>query len=75
MALHRLTSVTMGVPNDLHVGVDDADDLARAEGNLRRLGLDVQRSGRRRTSRAPGACSPGARPRRRRFCTPTISPP
>ncbi len=88
MALHRLTSVTMGVPNveetaayyadfglqgsdssgqetwfstrdggrqlrivpaatrrlvDLHVGVDDADDLARAEDNLHRLGLDVER--------------------------------
>ena len=88
MALHRLTSITMGVPNvgetaayyadfglqpgggspdetwfstrdggrqlrivpaatrrlvDLHVGVDDADDLARAAGNLHRLGVDVQR--------------------------------
>ena len=88
MALHRLTSITMGVPNvgetaayyadfglqpgggspdetwfstrdggrqlrivpaatrrlvDLHVGVDDADDLARAAGNLHRLGIDVQR--------------------------------
>jgi catechol 2,3-dioxygenase-like lactoylglutathione lyase family enzyme len=88
MALHRLTSVTMGVPNvaetaayyadfglqpgetsvsetwfstrdggrqlrivpaatrrlvDLHVGVDDADDLDRAAGNLRRLGIDVER--------------------------------
>jgi hypothetical protein len=102
MALHRLTSVTMGVPNveqtaayyadfglqpgapgevgtgevgpaetgsaseawfstrdggrqlrivaaptrrlvDLHVGVDDADDLDRATDNLHRLGLDVQR--------------------------------
>jgi catechol 2,3-dioxygenase-like lactoylglutathione lyase family enzyme len=84
MALHRLTSVTMGVPNvaetaayyadfglqpgddgwfsttdggrqlritaaptrrlvDLHVGVDDADDLDRAAGNLQRLGVDVER--------------------------------
>ena len=88
MALHRLTSITMGVPHieetaayyaefglqpadpagpeawfgtrdggrqlrivpaptrrlvDLHVGVDDADDLARAAGNLQRLGVDVQR--------------------------------
>jgi catechol 2,3-dioxygenase-like lactoylglutathione lyase family enzyme len=98
MALHRLTSVTMGVPNvaetaayyaefglqpsvtsdsvtpdsatsdhetwfstrdggrqlrivpaatrrlvDLHVGVDDADDLDRAAGNLQRLGIDVER--------------------------------
>ena len=88
MALHRLTSITMGVPNvaetaayyadfglqpggspgdetwfstrdggrqlrivpaatrrlvDLHVGVDDADDLARAASNLHRLGIDVQR--------------------------------
>jgi catechol 2,3-dioxygenase-like lactoylglutathione lyase family enzyme len=92
MALHRLTSITMGVPNveetaayyaefglqpghapgkargrevwfgtrdggrqlhivasptrrlvDLHVGVDDDDDLARAAGNLQRLGIDVQR--------------------------------
>jgi catechol 2,3-dioxygenase-like lactoylglutathione lyase family enzyme len=83
MALHRLTSITMGVPNvaetsayyadfglvadqdgwfttrtggrqlrivaaptrrlvDLHVGVDDLDDLARATRNLRRLGLNVQ---------------------------------
>jgi len=83
MALHRLTSITMGVPNvaetsayygdfglvpvadgwfttrtggrqlrivaaptrrlvDLHVGVDDTDDLARATGNLQRLGLNVQ---------------------------------
>jgi catechol 2,3-dioxygenase-like lactoylglutathione lyase family enzyme len=83
MALHRLTSITMGVPNvaqtsayygdfglvadedgwfttrtggrqlrivaaptrrlvDLHVGVDDMDDLARATRNLQRLGLDVQ---------------------------------
>ena len=82
MALHRLTSITMGVPNDtaayyaefglspdgdgwfttrdagrqlrivhaptrrlveLHVGVDDADDLARAAANLARLGIDVRR--------------------------------
>jgi hypothetical protein len=84
MALHRLTSITMGVPNvsetaayyaefglspdadgwlatrdggrqlrivhaptrrlvELHVGVDDADDLARAAGNLSRLGIDVHR--------------------------------
>jgi catechol 2,3-dioxygenase-like lactoylglutathione lyase family enzyme len=88
MALHRLTSVTMGVPNvaetaayyadfglkpgetsdnetwfstrdggrqlrivpattrrlvDLHVGVDDTDDLDRAAGNLQRLGVDVER--------------------------------
>jgi catechol 2,3-dioxygenase-like lactoylglutathione lyase family enzyme len=95
MTLHRLTSITMGVPNvaetaayytdfglkpgeaapggsggsagetwfstrdggrqlrivpaptrrlvDLHVGVDDADDLDRAAGNLRRLGVDVER--------------------------------
>jgi len=88
MALHRLTSITMGVPNvdetaayyadfglqpddasggeawfstgdggrqlrivpaptrrlvDLHVGVDDADDLARAADNLHRLGIDTQR--------------------------------
>jgi catechol 2,3-dioxygenase-like lactoylglutathione lyase family enzyme len=89
MALHRLTSITMGVPNveetaayyadfglkpddaasasetwfstgdggrqlrivpaatrrlvDLHVGVDDADDLDRAAGNLQRLGVDVER--------------------------------
>src|SRR5579862_5936089 len=83
MALHRLTSITMGVPNvtetsayygdfglvpdadgwfttrtggrqlrivaaptrrlvNLHVGVDDTDDLARATGNLQRLGLNVQ---------------------------------
>ncbi len=88
MALHRLTSVTMGVPNvdetaayyadfglqrgdgsaqetwfstrdggrqlrivpaatrrlvDLHVGVDDADDLDRAAGNLQNLGIEVER--------------------------------
>lgn len=84
MALHRLTSITMGVPNveetaayydefglapdgdgwfttrdagrqlrivraptrrliDLHVGVDDADDLARAAGNLERMGIAVER--------------------------------
>jgi catechol 2,3-dioxygenase-like lactoylglutathione lyase family enzyme len=84
MALHRLTSITMGVPNvaetaayysefgltpegdgwlgtrdggrqlrivpaptrrlvDVHVGVDDADDLVRAADNLRRLGVDVHR--------------------------------
>ncbi|HEX5299313.1 MAG TPA: VOC family protein, partial [Streptosporangiaceae bacterium] len=92
MTLHRLTSITMGVPNvaetaayytdfglepgeaapggsggetwfstrdggrqlrivpaptrrlvDLHVGVDDADDLDRAAGNLQRLGVDVER--------------------------------
>jgi catechol 2,3-dioxygenase-like lactoylglutathione lyase family enzyme len=85
MALHRLTSVTMGVPNvsqttdyyaefglqpaadgwlttldagrqlrivhaptrrlvELHIGVDDHDDLARAADNLARLGVAVQRS-------------------------------
>jgi catechol 2,3-dioxygenase-like lactoylglutathione lyase family enzyme len=84
MALHRLTSITMGVPNvagtaayyaefglspdgdgwfttrdagrqlrivhaptrrlvELHVGVDDADDLARAAASLARLGIDVRR--------------------------------
>ena len=89
MALHRLTSITMGVPNvdetaayyadfglqagdaaesgeswfstrdggrqlrivsaptrrlvDLHVGVDDADDLERAASNLGRLGIDTER--------------------------------
>lgn len=84
MALHRLTSITMGVPNveetaayydefglgpdgdgwfttrdagrqlrivpaptrrliDLHVGVDDADDLARAAGNLERMGITAER--------------------------------
>jgi hypothetical protein len=84
MALHRLTSITMGVPNveetagyyrefglspapdgwfstrdagrqlrivhaptrrlvDLRIGVDDADDLARAAGNLHRLGISVHR--------------------------------
>ena len=84
MALHRLTSITMGVPNveetaayydefglapdgdgwfttrdagrqlrivpaptrrliDLHVGVDDSDDLARAAGNLERMGIGVER--------------------------------
>ena len=88
MALHRLTSITMGVPNvdetaayyeefglapaggdedarwfstrdggrqlrivsaptrrlvDLHVGVDDADDLARAADNLQRIGVSVDR--------------------------------
>jgi catechol 2,3-dioxygenase-like lactoylglutathione lyase family enzyme len=84
MALHRLTSITMGVPNvaetsayyaefgltadedgwfttrtggrqlrivsaasrrlvELHVGVDDSDDLARAARNLQRIGLDVRR--------------------------------
>jgi catechol 2,3-dioxygenase-like lactoylglutathione lyase family enzyme len=84
MPLHRLTSVTMGVPNveetsayyrefglsaaedgwfstrdagrqlrivhaptrrlvDLHIGVDDADDLARAADNLHRLGIEVRR--------------------------------
>src|SRR5437660_12398657 len=89
MALHRLTSITMGVPNvmetaayytdfglrpgdatpggetwfstrdggrqlrvvpaptrrlvDLHVGVDDADDLDRVAGRLGRLGIDVER--------------------------------
>jgi catechol 2,3-dioxygenase-like lactoylglutathione lyase family enzyme len=84
MALHRLTSITMGVPNvaetaayytefglvpqgdgwfstrdggrqlhivpaptrrlvDLHVGVDDADDLARTAGSLTRMGIDVHR--------------------------------
>jgi catechol 2,3-dioxygenase-like lactoylglutathione lyase family enzyme len=82
MALHRLTSITMGVPNvaetaayydefgltpdgdgwlrsrdggrqlrivfaptrrlvELRVGVDDQDDLARAAGNLTRLGVEV----------------------------------
>jgi hypothetical protein len=85
MALHRLTSVTMGVPNvaqtadyyaefglqpaeggwfttldagrqlrivhaptrrlvALHIGVDDAGDLARAADNLARLGVPVERS-------------------------------
>jgi catechol 2,3-dioxygenase-like lactoylglutathione lyase family enzyme len=84
MTLHRLTSVTMGVPNvaetqdyytqfglqpgdggwfstqdggrqlrivpaparrlvELHIAVDDPDDLARVAGNLARLGVDVQR--------------------------------
>ncbi len=84
MALHRLTSMTMGVPNvdetgayyeefglvpdgggwfttrdggrqlrivhaptrrlvDIHVGVDDPDDLARIAANLRRMGIDVER--------------------------------
>src|ERR1035437_210293 len=84
MALHRLTSITMGVPHvaetaayyqefgltpegdgwlrtrnggrqlrivtaptrrlvDVHVGVDEADDLARAADNLRRMGIDVHR--------------------------------
>ena len=84
MALHRLTSITMGVPNvaetagyyqefglspaddgwfstrdagrqlrivhaptrrlvDLHIGVDDADDLDRAAGSLHRLGIEVRR--------------------------------
>jgi catechol 2,3-dioxygenase-like lactoylglutathione lyase family enzyme len=84
MTLHRLTSITMGVPNvgetaayytefglspaddgwfstrdggrqlrfgaaptrrlvDLHVGVDDADDLDRAADRLHRLGIDVRR--------------------------------
>lgn len=84
MALHRLTSITMGVPHvaetaayyqefgltpegdgwlrtrnggrqlrivtaptrrlvDVHVGVDDADDLGRAADNLRRMGIDVHR--------------------------------
>jgi catechol 2,3-dioxygenase-like lactoylglutathione lyase family enzyme len=84
MALHRLSSVTMGVPNvaetaayydefglapagdgwfstrdggrqlrivfaptrrlvELRVGVDDADDLARAADNLTRLGIEVRR--------------------------------
>jgi catechol 2,3-dioxygenase-like lactoylglutathione lyase family enzyme len=84
MALHRLTAITMGVPNveetaayyrefglspvedgwfstrdagrqlrivhaptrrlvDLRIGVDDADDLARAADNLHRLGIDVRR--------------------------------
>ena len=84
MALHRMTSITMGVPNveetaayyrefglspaedgwfstrdagrplrtvhvptrrlvDLRIGVDDADDLARAAGNLDRLGIRMGR--------------------------------
>jgi catechol 2,3-dioxygenase-like lactoylglutathione lyase family enzyme len=84
MALHRLTSITMGVPNvaetsayyaefglsaadggwfstrdggrqlrivraptrrliDLHIGVDDADDLDRAADRLHRLGIGVRR--------------------------------
>jgi len=84
MALHRLTSITMGVPNveetaayydefglapdgngwfttrdagrqlrivpaptrrliDLHVGVDDSDDLGWAAGNLERMGIGVER--------------------------------
>ena len=92
MALHRLTSITMGVPNveetcayyaefglaaaaasdgspggetwfstrdagrqlrvthaptrrlvDLHVGVDDEDDLARAADSLRRMDIEVER--------------------------------
>jgi catechol 2,3-dioxygenase-like lactoylglutathione lyase family enzyme len=84
MALHRLTSITMGVPNvaetaayyqefgltpdadgwlstrdggrqlrivpaptrrlaDLHVGVDDADDLDRTAASLHRMGIDVYR--------------------------------
>ena len=84
MALHRLTAITMGVPNvaetaayyaefglraegdgwlstrdggrqlrvvpaptrrlvDLHIGVDDTDDLARAAANLERLGIHVHR--------------------------------
>jgi catechol 2,3-dioxygenase-like lactoylglutathione lyase family enzyme len=88
MALHRLTSITMGVPNvaetasyytefglvpvgdgwfatrdggrqlhivhaptrrlvDLHVGVDDADDLARTAGSLARMGIDVHREAQR----------------------------
>ncbi len=83
MALHRLTSITMGVPNveetaayydefglvpdgdgwfatqdggrqlhivdaptrrliDLHIGVDDQDDLDRATDNLTRMGISVQ---------------------------------
>lgn len=90
MALHRLTSITMGVPNvdevaayyeefglrpegrtdaerwlttrdggrqlrivhaptrrlvDLHVAVDDDDDLARAAANLQRMGVTVDRAG------------------------------
>ncbi len=84
MALHRLTSITMGVPNvdetaayydefglapdgdgwfatrdggrqlrivhaptrrlvEVHVGVDDADDLARAADELQRMGIEVER--------------------------------
>ncbi len=84
MALHRLTSITMGVPNvaetaayytefgltsdedgwfstrdggrqlrivpaptrrlvDVHIGVDDADDLVRAADNLHRIGVDAHR--------------------------------
>ncbi|MGO9781948.1 MAG: VOC family protein [Streptosporangiaceae bacterium] len=84
MTLHRLASVTMGVPNvaetqdyytqfglrpddggwfstqdggrqlrivpaptrrlvELHIAVDDPDDLARVAGNLARLGVDAQR--------------------------------
>ena len=84
MSLHRLTSVTMGVPNptetaayyeefglrpdgegwfttrdagrqlrivsaptrrlvDIHIGVDDGDDLGRAASNLHGLGIEVER--------------------------------
>ena len=84
MALHRLTSVTIGVPNvaetaayytefgltpqhdgwfstrdagrqlrivhspmrrlvELHVGADDADDIARVADGLRRLGIEPAR--------------------------------
>src|ERR1035437_7824964 len=84
MALHSLSSITMGVPHvaetaayyqefgltpegdgwlrtrnggrqlrigpapprrlvDVHVGVDDADDLGRAADTLRRMGIDVHR--------------------------------
>jgi len=91
MALHRLTSVTMGVPNvretaeyyaefglapeaegwfstrdggrqlrivsaptrrllELHVGVDDADDLARAADNLGRLGIAADHTARSLTA-------------------------
>lgn len=86
MTLHRLTSITMGVPNvaetaayyaefgltpaddgwfstrdggrqlrivpastrrlvELHIGVDDDDDLARASDRLTRLGIPTQRQG------------------------------
>ena len=124
MALHRLTSITMGVPNveetaayydefglapdgdgwfttrdagrqlrivpaptrrliDLRVGVDDSDDLARAAGNLERMGIGVERGpgwisaveqGDRRpalTWRSPAASS-RTRSRRRRTTDPDV---
>src|SRR5258708_10324748 len=102
MALHRLTSVTIGVPNvaetaayytefgltpqhdgwfstrdggrqlrivhspmrrlvELHVGADDADDIARVADGLRRLGIQSARRLHSVTAAEEAAPRPGPR--------------